>query len=119
MGPTQLIALVARKPFLDRNRAALTDFMENSIRTVRWFIDPKNHDAAIALVAAFNKQPVAQLGRLFTKEDNYRSPNGEPNLKALQHSLDLQHEMGIQKTQIDVARYTDLAIVHEAAARLK
>lgn len=119
MGPTQLIALVARKPFLDKNHAALVDFMEDSIRTVRWFTDPKNHDAAIALVAAFNKQPVEQLGRLFTKDDNYRSPNGEPNLKALQHSLDLQHELGLQKTQIEAARYADLGIVHEAAARLK
>jgi sulfonate transport system substrate-binding protein len=119
MGPTQLIALVARKPFLDRNRAALTDFMEDSIRTVRWFTDAKNHDAAIALVAAFNKQPVAQLGRLFTKEDNYRDPNGEPNLPALQHSLDLQQEMGIQKTHIDIAQYADLSIVQAAAARLK
>lgn len=119
MGPTQLIALAARKPFLDQNRAALVDFMEDVIRTVRWFTDPKNHDAAVELVAGFNKQPATQLGRLFTKDDNYRSPNGEPNLKALQHSLDLQHEMGIQKTQIDVAHYADLAIVHEAAARLK
>ncbi|HLI20132.1 MAG TPA: hypothetical protein VKV32_03380, partial [Stellaceae bacterium] len=87
--------------------------------TVRWFIDPKNHAAAVALVAAFNKQPADQLGRLFTKEDNYRNPNGEPNLKALQHSLDLQHELGLQKTQIDIAKYADLSIAREAAARLK
>lgn len=119
MGPTQLIALAAKKPFLDANRAVLTDFMEDVIRTVRWFTDPKNHDAAVELVAAFNKQPAAQLGRLFTKEDNYRSPNGEPNIEALQHSLELQQEMGIQKSHIDVVRYADLGIVHAAAARLK
>jgi sulfonate transport system substrate-binding protein len=107
MGPTQLISLAARKPFLDQNHAALVDFMEDSIRTVRWFTDPKNHDAAVA------------LGRLFTKEDNYRGPDGEPNLEALQHSLDLQYEMGIQKTKIDIKQYADLSIVHEAAARLK
>jgi NitT/TauT family transport system substrate-binding protein len=119
MGPTQLIALGARQGFLDKNHAVLVDFMEDVIRTVRWYIDPKNHDAAVALVAAFNKQPPEQLARLFTKEDNYRSPNSEPNLVSLQHSLDLQHEMGIQKTAIDAQRYADLTIVHEAAARLK
>jgi len=93
--------------------------MEDSIRTVRWFTDPKNHAAAVALVADFNKQPAAQLGRLFTKEDNYRSADGEPDLQALQHSLDLQYEMGIQKTKIDIEQYADTSIVREAAARLK
>jgi sulfonate transport system substrate-binding protein len=119
MGPTQLISLAARKPFLDQNHAVMVDFMEDEIRTVRWFTDPKNHNAAVALVGEFNKQPPAQLGRLFTKEDNFRDPNAEPNLTALQHSLDLQQEMGIQKGKIDVERYSDVSIVHEAAARLK
>ncbi|HEX4193332.1 MAG TPA: ABC transporter substrate-binding protein [Stellaceae bacterium] len=119
MGPTQLIALAARKPFLDQNHAALVDFMEDEIRTVRWFTDPNNHDAAVALVSDFNKQPPAQLQRLFTKEDNYRDPHAEPNLGALQHSLDLQQEMGIQRSKIDIQRYADLSIVHEAAVRLK
>ena len=107
------------KPFLDQNRAALVDFMEDSIRTVRWFTDPKNHDAAVQLASELTKQPPAQLLRLFTKQDNYRSPNSEPNLQALQHSLDLQHEMGIQKTRIDIKQYADVSLVHEAAARLK
>jgi NitT/TauT family transport system substrate-binding protein len=119
MGPTQLISLAARKPFLDQNHAAMVDFMEDEIRTVRWFTDPKNHEAAVAMVGDFNKQPAAQLQRLFTKQDNFRDPNAEPNLGALQTSLDLQQEMGIQKTKIDVKKYTDVSIVHEAAARLK
>lgn len=119
MGPTQLISLAARKPFLDQNRPALVDFMEDSIRTVRWFIDPKNHDAAVAVVADFNKQPAAQLQRLFTKEDNYRDPTGEPNLGALQRSLDLQQQMGIQRSKIDIQRYADVSIVREAVSRLK
>jgi NitT/TauT family transport system substrate-binding protein len=119
MGPTQLLALAARKSYIDQNRAVLVDFFEDMIRTVRWFIDPKNHEAAIQLASALTKQPPAQLQRLFTKQDNYRSPNSEPNLEALQHSLDLQHEMGMQKTAIDIKQYADLSIVREAAARLK
>lgn len=119
MGPTQLLALAARKSYIDQNRAVLVDFLEDVVRTVRWFNDPKNHDAAIQLASVMTKQPSAQLQRLFTKQDNYRSPNGEPNLDALQHSLDLQHEMGIQKTKIDIKNYADVSLVHEAAARLK
>ncbi|MGH7032477.1 MAG: ABC transporter substrate-binding protein, partial [Stellaceae bacterium] len=119
MGPTQLLALAARKSFIDKNRAVLVDFFEDMIRTVRWFTDPKNHAAAVALAAALTKQPEAQLQRLFTKQDNYRDPNAEPNLHALQHSLDLQHDMGLQKTKLDVTRYADLSLVREAAARLK
>jgi NitT/TauT family transport system substrate-binding protein len=119
MGPTQLLALAARKSFIDKNRAVLVDFFEDMIRTVRWFTDPKNHAAAVALAAALTKQPEAQLQRLFTKQDNYRDPNAQPNLHALQHSLDLQHEMGLQKTKLDVTRYADLSLVREAAARLK
>jgi NitT/TauT family transport system substrate-binding protein len=119
MGPTQLIALTARAGFLQKNRAAMVDFTEDVIHTVRWFTDPKNHGDAVALVATFTKQPAENLGRLFTKEDNYRSPTAEPNLKALQASLDLQRELGIQKTKIDISKYSDLSIVHEAAARFK
>lgn len=119
MGPTQLLALVARKRFLDKNHAVLVDFMEDEIRTVRWFIDPKNHAAAIRLAAALSKRPAAQLERLFTKEDNYRDPNAMPNLAALQHSLDLEYKAGIAKTRIDIRHYADLSIVREAAARLK
>jgi sulfonate transport system substrate-binding protein len=119
MGPTQLLALAARKSFIDKNRTVLIDFLEDVIRTVRWFTDPANHEAAIALAAALTKQPPAQLDRLFTKGDNYRDPNAEPNLQSLQHSLDLQHEIGIQKSKIDVKRYADLSLVHDAVARLK
>ncbi len=119
MGPTQLLALAARKSFIEKNRAVLVDFMEDVIRTARWFVDPGNHEAAIALAAALTKQPPAQLERLFTKGDNYRDPNAEPNLASMQHSLDLQHDIGIQKTKIEVSRFADLSLVHEAAARLK
>jgi NitT/TauT family transport system substrate-binding protein len=73
----------------------------------------------VTLAAALTKQPEASLQRLFTKQDNYRDPNAEPNLHALQHSLDLQHEMGLQKTKLDVTKYADLSLVREAAARLK
>jgi hypothetical protein len=37
---TQMIVWTARKPYIDRNRPALVDFMEDTLRIVRWFVDP-------------------------------------------------------------------------------
>src|SRR5262252_5795922 len=47
VGVTQFSMWVARKNFIEKNRAALTDFMEDSLRIVRWYLDPKNHDEAV------------------------------------------------------------------------
>jgi ABC-type nitrate/sulfonate/bicarbonate transport system substrate-binding protein len=45
-------------------------------------------------------------------------PRGMPNLDALQHSIDVQVELGFLKAPIDVKAYSDLSLVKEAAARL-
>ena len=34
-----MISWAARKPFIDKNRAAMIDFMEDTLRTVRWYLD--------------------------------------------------------------------------------
>jgi hypothetical protein len=34
----------ARKPFIDQNRAALVDFMEDTLRVRRWYPNPRDHD---------------------------------------------------------------------------
>ena len=46
-GVTQMIVWTARKSFIDKNRAAMVDFMEDTLRVVRWYLDPANHDAAV------------------------------------------------------------------------
>jgi sulfonate transport system substrate-binding protein len=43
IGVTDMIVWTARKPFLDKNRAAMVDFMEDTLRITRWFLDPNNH----------------------------------------------------------------------------
>ena len=48
MGRTQMIVLAARDSFIKAHRAALVDFMEDALRVERWYLDPKNHDAAVA-----------------------------------------------------------------------
>jgi len=46
LGPTQMLVWAARASFLQKNRAAMVDFMEDAIRVVRWYLDPAHHDEA-------------------------------------------------------------------------
>jgi NitT/TauT family transport system substrate-binding protein len=119
IGETEMIVWAARKPFIDKNRAALVDFMEDTLAIVRWYLDPANQKAAAAIASSVTKQPAERFGWLFTKNDYYRDPDLLPNLEALQRNLDMTTDLGFVKGRVDLARHTDLSIVKEAAARLK
>jgi sulfonate transport system substrate-binding protein len=118
MGETQTTLMAARKPFIDKNRAALVDFFEDVQRATRWYLDPSNHDAAVDIIAKFTKQPKAEFADwVFTKDDYYHDPDSRPNVKALQSNLNDQKALGFLKIDIDVAKYADLSLVDEAAKR--
>jgi NitT/TauT family transport system substrate-binding protein len=120
VGRTEMIMLAARSDFLQKNRAAVIDFLEDVLRARRFYFDPANHKEAVAIVAQFTKQPADQLDAwLFTKHDYYRDPNGIPDVTALQSSVDVLHQLSFLKTQIDTKKYIDLSYVRAAAARLK
>src|SRR5256885_3523533 len=59
VGTTQMIAWGARSGFLQRNRDAVVDFMEDVLRVTRWYTDPVNHDEAVQIIAQFTKRPPA------------------------------------------------------------
>ncbi len=119
IGVTQMIVWAARKSFLDKNRAAMVDFMEDMLRIVHWYLDPKNHKEATEIAARLTKQPADRFNWLFTKDDCYRDPNMLPDLDALQRNVDMTHDLGFVKSSLDVKKYSDLTIVEEAAKRLK
>jgi sulfonate transport system substrate-binding protein len=119
VGITQFSMWVARKSFIDKNRAALTDFMEDSLRIVQWYLDPRNHDQVMAICARITGQPAERFSWVFTKQDNYRDPNMMPDLAALQRNVDLTRDLGYVKATIDVKKFADLSVVEAAAARLK
>jgi len=119
IGVTQMIIWAARDSFIQKNRAAMVDFMEDTIRIVRWYIDPKNQKEAAEIAARITKQPAAQFGWLFTKEDYYRDPNLIPDLEALQRNVDMTKDLGFMKESLDVKKHSDLSIVQEAAKRLQ
>ena len=119
IGVTDMIIWTARKPFIDKNRAAMVDFMEDSIRIVRWYLDPANQKEAAEIAARVTKQPVERFGWLFTQADYYRNPDMVPDMKALQSNVNITKELGFVKDHIDVDKYADLSIVQDALKRLK
>jgi NitT/TauT family transport system substrate-binding protein len=119
VGRTQFVMFTARKSFIDKNRAALVDMMEDTLRITRWYIDPKNQKEAAEAVSRVTKIPAERLGWVFTAKDYYRDPNLMPDLAALQRNVDLTRDLGFVKSSIDIKKYSDLSIVQEAAKRIK
>jgi sulfonate transport system substrate-binding protein len=120
IGTSQMIVWAVHKSFLDKNRAAMVDFMEDTLRIVHWYMDPANHKEAVAIAAKITKRPPEAFDAwLFTNKDDYRDPNMIPNLDALQANINVQKDLGFLKTTFDVKAHSDLSIVREAAQRLK
>jgi sulfonate transport system substrate-binding protein len=118
MGETQTTLMAARKPFIDKNRAVLVDFFEDVQRATRWYLDPRNHDEAVEIIAKFTKQPKAEFADwVFTRDDYFHDPDVRPNLAALQNNLRDQKALDFLKIDIDVGKYADLTLVDDAARR--
>ena len=124
VGRTQMIVWAAREGFIKSNRAAMVDFMEDAMRAIRWWTNPKNHKEAVGIAARVSKRPPEAFDKwLFVKAgqkgDYYRDPNLLPNLAAFQANIKAQQEVGMLKGSIDVKQHSDLSLAREAAKRLK
>jgi sulfonate transport system substrate-binding protein len=124
IGQSQMIILVASESFLKKNRAAVVDYREDSLRALAWWSAPANHDKAVNIISSFAKQPPAIYASWFYEKkgqggDFYHDPKGLPNLDALQTNINLQQELGFLKAKLDVKKYADLSLVQEAAGRIK
>ncbi|HUK60307.1 MAG TPA: ABC transporter substrate-binding protein [Stellaceae bacterium] len=118
-GATQMILWAARAGFLEKNRAAMVDFLEDTIHARRWWEDPANHAEAVKLVSEMTKQSADHYDPwLFTKGDYYRDPDDLPNIQALQQNVDELVAQGLLPGHIDMAAHADLSLVKEAAARV-
>ena len=118
IGSIALSFWAARKGFIDKNRAALVDLMEDTSSALRWYYDPANHEKAVALTAGFLKRPPAAFESwLFTKRDFHRDLDARPDLKVVQSSIDKVKDLGFIKDTLDVAKFADLSLVEEAAKR--
>jgi len=124
VGINQLGMWVAKSEFIQKNRAALIDFMEDALRAERWYFDPANHAEAVKIAVAVTKIPAPVWDSwLFKKDgmhgDYYRNPNGIPDVPAMQKTIDEQVKYGYLKQGVEVKKYTDFSLVEAAAKRLK
>jgi NitT/TauT family transport system substrate-binding protein len=117
-GMTDVVIWVARQQFLQKNRAAMVDFMEDMLRARAHLFDPANHAEAVDIVSKFTKIPADKLDSwLFTNRDFYRDPNARPDLAGLQKTVDEMYQQGAFKQHLDVNKYADLSILEDAIKR--
>jgi sulfonate transport system substrate-binding protein len=116
---TELSFWLVRGAFLQKNRAALVDLLEDMVRSYRFYSNPANHKEAVEILAKFTKRPVEGMDWAFTKKDTYRDPNGLPDVEMMQHNIDTVQKLGFIKAPLDASKYLDLSLVKEAAARIK
>ena len=119
VGVSEFSFFVTRKSFIEKNRAALTDMLEDSLRIVRWYLDPANHREVMEICGRITRQPAERFEWAFTRQDNYRDRDMLPDLDALQHNVDMTHDLGFVGRSFDVRNYADLSVIREAAARLQ
>jgi sulfonate transport system substrate-binding protein len=121
MGPSALSFWAARSGFIAKNRAALVDFLEDAVRSTRWYKDPANRNEAVAIVAKAIKAPPERIAPWLFSDDQdfYRDRDLKINLSALQSNVDLLEKLGIIKAGIQVPQYSDVSLLDEALARLK
>jgi sulfonate transport system substrate-binding protein len=119
VGVTQLLMWTARQSTLDKNRAAMVDFMEDTLRITRWYLDRANHKEVMQIAGRLTGQPLERLDWPFTERDYYHDPDMLPNLDALQTNVAMMKDLGLVRSTIDVKKHSDLSIVREAAARLR
>jgi NitT/TauT family transport system substrate-binding protein len=118
VGVTQLLSWTARQSFLAKNRAAMVDFMEDTLRITRWYLDPANHAEVMAIAGRVTKQPPDRFDWAFTRRDYYHDPNLMPNLDALQKNAAMMKDLGFVTLDIDVRKHADISLAQEAAKRL-
>ena len=119
-GVTQFVFRVARTDYLKKNRAVVVDFIEDHVRALRHFRNPKNREASVTAAAKYYKLPERAIKPwlLAPGKDYYRDLNAYINVGALQSNLDDMFKMGFSKKRIDVKEYWAHEYLDEALKRV-
>lgn len=119
LGPNETVIYAAKTDFIAQHRAALIDFLEDNIRARAWMNDPKNHKAAVKMVARVLKQPEENFSEwVFTTKDSYRAPDASFDPKLLQKNIDDLKTLGVTDKTFDVSQKVDLSLIAEAKKRM-
>ena len=120
IGPNVTVVWTTRKDVIEEHRAALVDFLEDHIRMRHWLYDPKNREAAVALVAKVTKRPAKNYASwVFTDKDNFRARDASFDIDMLQKNVDDLAKLKVTRGTFNVRDYVDLSLVKEAAARVQ
>jgi sulfonate transport system substrate-binding protein len=118
-GPSQVGMWVMRADVIAAHRAAIVDFMADDMRAVRWFLDAKNREEALAIAISVTKESRAALDYAFTQHDLYHSPDLKPNLQAVQRDIDSTLAMKLLPSRVVVEpKYADLTLIADAKRKL-
>ncbi|MBV9018914.1 MAG: ABC transporter substrate-binding protein [Alphaproteobacteria bacterium] len=119
VGPTQAVLWGMRAETVAAHRPVFVDFFEDHIRAVRWFIDPKNREEALDILAGVTKLPKDSLGFAFSKDDFYHSPDARPELQSVQREIDEAVHLGVLPQRVEISpKYVDLSLIEDAKKRI-
>lgn len=118
LGPQETLIWVAKTDFIEKNRAAIVDFLDDHIRMRQWLYDPKNRKTAAEIVAKIMRSKASEYESwIFTDKGYGRSIDVRFDPALLQTNIDDLHKLKALPGTIDVKKYTDLSLVDEAAKR--
>jgi NitT/TauT family transport system substrate-binding protein len=118
-GPNETITLAVRADYLAKNRAALVDVLEDTMRFRRFITDPRTRPDALKVVSEASKQPAEALGAwVYTSRDYFVAPDCLVDVARLQQNVNDMHKLGIVPATINVTPKVDMSLAREAAARL-
>ncbi len=119
VGPIQAVLWGMRAEIIAAHRPVFVDFFEDHIRAVRWFLDEKNREAALDILAGVTKLPKESLAFAFTKDDFYHSPDARPELESVQREIDDAARLGVLPQRVEIMpKHVDLSLIEEAKKRV-
>lgn len=119
VGPSQAVMWVIRADTIAAHRPALVDFLEDYMRGLRWFYEPKNRDEALAITVDVTKLPKERIAFAFTKNGFYNSPDLRPDITLAQKEITESVELGVLPKPIELSpKYVDLSLIEEAKKRV-
>lgn len=108
-GPHAVIFQVVTNSFLKTNPEAVRGFLEDYVRGLKWFYDPRNRTQAIQITSDFTKSPKDVLDSYFmTPRDYYRDPNACVGPRLIQVPIEAMHREGFIDRALDVSKYVDM-----------
>lgn len=119
VGPSEAVMWLIRADTIAAHRPALVDFLEDYMRAVRWFYDPKNREEALAITADVTKLPKERLAFAFSKTGFYNSPDLRPDIALAQKEIGESVELGVLPKPVELSpKYVDLSLIEEAKKRI-